>query len=470
MAALDGFLWRLHLGRLALFARTTAVSPRVGWLGSPDPALIAQGCHPVSPRHAAPFHRASCETRSGSLRSPCPPQRAPPRRRVVFRGPAEMFHPHHHHGHHGAGRERMDARVDRAEARMHDQSARMDHRAAQRAMRHGDVGRAMALEEAARREHRAARADRMDARTHDARAWGTGGGSYGHHHHHHHRGPGMGVVAAEIGIGMAAGVAMGAFAASSTMDGPTGCGMEVRRSQPPPGFHRAGENTAHYAPTARAVAPPGPLAPPPAPAAYPDRAPPGAAVAPPPTSYPAYPPVSPPPRASASPYPAAAAGSPYSAATGSPYSAAAAAPGPGTSAGSPVTLRVTGVRKCPDGVVRYSVSVRTTLPSLLAACRAHPELATVDVVGGVEVATYVINRRYNDFKTLHEAMTPASRRAGVVLPVLPSGGLGQWLRKDDAVLWAERQGCFARLLAALTASPSLWSHGQLAVWLIPDGS
>jgi hypothetical protein len=147
-------------------------------------------------------------------------------------------------------------------------------------------------------------------------------------------------------------------------------------------------------------------------------------------------------------------------------SAAASSSSP-VAAASPVTLRLTGVRKHSDGVVRYSVQVRTTLPALLTAARAHPECSSVDVISGVEVASYVLNKRYNDFKSLHDAMEGPARRAGVVLGPLPAGGVGQWLRKDDASLWSERQSAFGRLLAILTSSPALWSSGFLSVWLIP---
>lgn len=364
---------------------------------------------------------------------------------------------------------------------MHDREAWADERAAQEAFAYGDIGRGMALEREARQERREARFDRREAAMEDGFGWDHRGGGGRHPFHHHTRyGPGYGYVASEVGLGIAAGAAMTAMAASAMRERPRTSGMEVRHEPPPPGFHAAGTSGRPVAVAypAAVVAPPSAASPggnggnatddnncssraafacePPPPASAPS----GLAVPPPPAT--------------------ASRGSPSVSLPSSPTSAVpdhAAAYGAdplrggvgAAGAASPLSLRVTGARLWPDGVVRYSIQVRTTLPALLTAARAHPECAAVDVVEGSEVASFVLNRRYNDFKNLHDAMLEPARKAGVVLPIFPAGGVGQWLRKGDSALWAERQGCFARTLAVLASSPALWAHGLLAVWLVPDG-
>lgn len=346
---------------------------------------------------------------------------------------------------------------------MHDRAARVDERMAARAMMHGDIGTAMALDAAAARERREGRIDRAEARMHDRTAAvisGSGRGFGPHPHHHHHGGPmryGPGITAAEVGLGIAAGAMIGGAIVStaSRSGGRTPETVMRPAARVPPGYFPAGTPApagyaAPPAPAPYVVAPPGSMAA--YPVAYPGTY--AVATAPPPTAYATA--TAPPPESG------------YPMSPASPFTpAAAAAATSGVASASPVTLRVTGVRKHSDGVVRYSVQVRTTLPALLTAARAHPECASVDVISGVEVASYVLNKRYNDFKSLHETMEGPARRAGVVLGPLPAGGVGQWLRKDDASLWAERQAAFARLLAHLTSTPALWSTGYLSVWLIP---
>lgn len=125
-----------------------------------------------------------------------------------------------------------------------------------------------------------------------------------------------------------------------------------------------------------------------------------------------------------------------------------------------------GFEQTEDGVTRYVVRVRTTVPRLLRAASIHGAHG-----GAMPLAPgtpYLVRRRYREFASLYEVLAPAAERVSLSLPPFPKGGLLGWFSKSDPAVMRERQEVFSQILEIVSAHRALRTNPTLEQFLCPE--
>lgn len=97
----------------------------------------------------------------------------------------------------------------------------------------------------------------------------------------------------------------------------------------------------------------------------------------------------------------------------------------------------------------YNVHVNTTFPAL---CGGGP-------------GTYHVQRRYNEFKFLHQRLAQRAAAAGTPLPPLPEGGFVGFLTRNSGQTVAQRERTFDIMMRTLSGNPALRTLPELMAFL-----